>query len=217
MRLRNELQSQFRHLVSIRQRSRGLLTELKDHRGEPPPSPMTSWMIAAAAGATAGAAAGAVGNYLLPAANALDIYRLKMNVRLTIDEDRRECQTIKAMEGILGQSVAEFAVFCLQYIDSVLSSNLVEVEFSSLLDILRGRRSHGAAALGELTRPILLDEERVSNLLERLQSSETNEEASTISQAILDELQECPSDEKFQWRIMNFMETKFTEACASQL
>lgn len=152
------------------------------------------------------------------AVNRLDRHKI-YEVHQAIDEDRKEGRILKAMieEDALGKCVAEFAVFCREHIDSVLSSKLAEGEFRFLFDILRGKRSHGAAAIGELTRPTLLDEERVSNLLEQLESSEANEEASTITQSILDELQECPSGEDIQRRIMNFMESKFAEACSSQL
>ncbi len=152
------------------------------------------------------------------AVNRLDRHTI-YEVHQAIDEDRKEGQKLKEMieKEALGKCVAEFAVFCREHIDSVLSSKLAEGEFRFLFDILRGTRSHGAAAIGEVPRPALLEEERVSNLLEQLESSEANDEASTITQSILNELQECPSDEEIQRRIMNFMEAKFAEACSSQL
>ena len=140
-------------------------------------------------------------------------------VHQAVDVDRSECQKLTTKEDVLGKCVADFAVFCREHIDSVLASRLVEDKFGFLLDILRGTRSHGAAQ----PRPTLLPEdvnvhfERVSNFLEQLQHSTSNNEDSRITQQILDELQESPTDQEIQTRIMNFMETQFAKACASQL
>ena len=136
-----------------------------------------------------------------------------------IDDDKNECQKVKAKEDFFRKCVDEFAVFCREHIDSVLASRLDECEFVFLLYNLRRPRSHGAAQ----PRTTLLHEdvnvhfERVSNSLEQFLYSPSNNEDSRITQQILDELQRSPTDEEIQMRIINFMETKFAEACASQL
>ena len=178
--------------------------------------------LSVVAGAVAGAVLGAV---YAPRERPRPVEETRLSrhrineVRQAIDDDKNECQKVKAKEDVFRKYVDEFAVFCREHIDSVLASRLVEDEFAFLLDILRGTRSHGAAQ----PRPRLLPEdvnvhfERVSNLLEQLLHSTSNNEDSRITQQILDELQESPTDQEIQTRIMNFMETQFAEACATQL
>lgn len=145
--------------------------------------------------------------------------RHKITVHQAIEEDRKECQNLKAMieEDLLGKCVVEFSHFCREHRHSVLSSGILEGEFAFLIDILRGTRSHRAAR----PRPTLLNEnvniqfERVRSDLQQLQLSETTDEASVITQQVLDELQECPSDAELEARFTSFIETKFAEAFAS--
>ncbi len=150
-------------------------------------------------------------------------YRMK-RVHHAIDKDRKTYQELKAKEDNLGQSVADFAVFCCQHNGLVLSSELVEDEFRFLLDILRRTRRipPNAAAEGAAPRSTLRHEDvnirlLVSNLLKQLHPSTSDQEALTTIEKILDEQQECPNDEEIQRRIIDFMETKFAEACTSQL
>ena len=182
------------------------------------------------AAAGAGAAAAAVASELLVAPaedNAVGGWKRQKidEVHQAIDQDKMEGQKLEEMikKDVLGKCVAEYAVLCsVKDIDSALCSRLVGDEFGFLLDILRRTRSHGAAEEGEVPRPSVPHEEvkiqfeRVSNFLEQLQHSTNNDEASRITQQILDELQECPNDEEIKARIMNFIETKFAEACTSQ-
>lgn len=55
----------------------------------------------------------------------------------------------------------------------------------------------------------------VSTLLEQLGRSTANQEVSSVTQQILDELPEGPNDEEVPTMIMDFIEEKFTEACKS--
>ena len=179
--------------------------------------------LAGVAGAVAAAGAAAEGTRggsgTDGGASTKRLKRYKITVNQAIEEDREECQKLKAMisEDVLGKCVVEFARFCRKHRHSVLSSGILEGEFAFLIDIVRGPRSHGAAR----PRPTLLNEnvniqfERVRNDLEQLQRSETIDEASVITQQVLDELQECPSDDELQARFTNFIETKFAEAFAS--
>ena len=144
------------------------------------------------------------------ATDRLDGYNIN-EVYEAIDEDRKDSQELKAKESALGKCAADFAVFCCEHINSVLSGGLATDEFRFLLDILRGTRAHGVPVT------TLLDEEeiihsRVSTLLERLQHSASNQEALTITEQILGELHESPNDEEIERRIRNFIETKFAEA-----
>lgn len=133
--------------------------------------------------------------------------------------DKIACQILESDQKLLGNCVVDFAVFCRDHIDSVLSSELVEGEFSFLLDVLRGAHSLGAAE--SVRVPILLAEEmnihdtRVSTLMEQLLRSTANQELSSITQQILRELREGPNDEEIRTMIMNFIQAKFTEACKS--
>lgn len=140
-------------------------------------------------------------------------------VRQAIDKDKNACQELESNQNLLGNCVADFAVFCRDHIDSVLSSELVEGEFGILLDILRGTRSPRAAQNAQV--PMLLEEEviihgtRVRTLMEQLRLSTAKQELSLIIQQILHELRECPNNEEIRTMIMNFIEAKFTEACKS--
>ena len=150
-----------------------------------------------------------------PATDRLDGYKIN-EVLQAFDKCRKESRELKTKEGALGEYAADFAVFCRKHIHSVVSSKLAGDEFRFLLDILRGTRSHGVPVT------TLLDEEeiihsRVTTLLERLQRSASNQEALTITEQILAELHESPNDEEIERRIKNFIETKFAEACKSQL
>lgn len=144
----------------------------------------------------------------------------------TINEDKNACQELERSQNLLGDCVADFAVFCRDHVDSVLSSDLVDGEYRFLLYILRGTHSPGAAASARVPLrplPIVLCEELkirseiVSFLVKKLWRSKANREVSTITQEILDELQEGPNDEEMRTMIMNFIEAKFVEACKSQL
>lgn len=133
--------------------------------------------------------------------------------------DKIACQILESDQKLLGNCVVDFAVFCRDHIDSVLSSELVEGEFRFLLDVLRGAHSLGAAESVRL--PILLAEEmnihntRLSILKEQLLLSTTNQELSSITKQILRELREGPNNEEIRTMIMNFIQAKFTEACKS--
>ena len=174
-----------------------------------------------------GAFAGAIfGAFAPDRVTAVD--RLKEQVHHAIDEDRKEGQELKAMieEDVLGQSLAEFALFGRHHIDLVLSSKFVEDEFRFLLDILQRTRTiqHRAASQGEVPRSTLRHEEvnihfeRVSTFLEKLRQRLTsNQEALTITEQILGELHESPNDEEIERRIRESIETKFDEACTLQL
>jgi len=143
------------------------------------------------------------------------------DVRKAIDEDKLACLGLYSSLHSLENCVADFAAFCRDYIDSVLSSELVEDEFRFLLSILRGTHSPGASANTRVSLPTLLDEEmnihdtRVSTLMEQLKPSTTNQEALSITEQILNELREGPNDEEIRTMIMNVIEAKFTEACKS--
>ena len=140
-------------------------------------------------------------------------------VRQAVNEDKNACRELERNQHLLGNCVADFAVFCRDHIDSLLSSELVEGEFRILLDILRGTRSPRAAKNAQV--PMLLEEEvnihdtRVNTLMEQLRFSTANQELSSIIQQILHELREAPNDEEKRTMIMNFIEAKFTEACKS--
>ena len=142
-------------------------------------------------------------------------------VREAIVEDELACEWLYVSLDRLENCVADFAVFCRDYIDSVLSSDLVEDEFSFLLSILRGTHSPGASADTRVPLPTLLDEEmnihdtRVSTLLEQLKPSATNQEALSITEQILNVLREGPNHEGIRTMIRNVIEAKFTEACKS--
>jgi len=142
-----------------------------------------------------------------------------VEVPRAIDEDKNACQNLKIHQERLGRCAADFAVFGRDHIDSVLSSELLKGEFSSLLYILRGTHSPKAAGNAQVPLHMLLDEEvnihltRVSTLM--AQFNLANEELSSITQEILHELQEGPNDDEIQTMIMNFIEAKFAEACKS--
>lgn len=143
------------------------------------------------------------------------------DVREAIDEDVHALTELRSSLCLLEDRVADFAVFCRDHIDLVLSSELVDGEFRFLLYVLRGAHSPGAAANTQVPLSTLLDEKmniivtRVSTLLEQLGRSTANQEVSSVTQQILDELPEGPNDEEVPTMIMNFMEAKFTEACKS--
>ena len=147
--------------------------------------------------------------------------RIKLDeVRRAIVQDKTACHfLLESSQKLLGNCVADFAVFCNDHIDLVLSSELVEGEFRFLLDILRGAHSPGAAVSAQL--PMLLEEEvnihdtRVSTLMERLRRSTEDQELLSITQRILRELREGPNDGEIPTMIKNFIQAKFTEACKS--
>lgn len=140
-------------------------------------------------------------------------------VQQAIVQDKIACRDLESDQKLLGNCVVDFAVFCRDHVDSVLSSEVVEDEFRFLLDILRGTNSPGAAENVQV--PKLLDEEmnihdtRVSTLMEQLRRSTANQELSSITQQILRELREGPNDGKIRTMIMNFIQAKFSEACKS--
>lgn len=140
-------------------------------------------------------------------------------VQQAIVQDKFACQGLESDQKLLGNCVVDFAVFCRDHVDSVLSSEVVEDEFRFLLDILRGTNSPGAAENVQV--PKLLDEEvnihdtRVSTLMEQLCRSTANQELSSITQQILRELREGPNDGEIRTMIMNFIQAKFSEACKS--
>lgn len=141
-----------------------------------------------------------------------------VDFRQAMDEDKNACQVLQRNQNILGNCVADFAVFCRDHIDSVLSSKLWEGEFRFLPYVLLGTHSPGAAANAQV--PILLDEEvnihvtRVSTLMEKLRRSAANGQVLAITD-ILHELREGPNDEEIWTMTMNFIEAKFAEACKS--
>ena len=97
----------------------------------------------------------------------------------------------------------------------------MEGEFSFLLDILRGTRSPKAAENAQVPLHMLLDDEvnihftRASTLMGQLKRCQGNQELSSITQQILQELRPGPNKETIQTMIMNVIETTFTEACKS--
>lgn len=99
------------------------------------------------------------------------------------------------------------------YIDSVLSSELVEDEFSFLLDILRGTHSPKAAGNAQILDPCENIGFNFKHVHDLLQHFSTYEEL--IAEDILHELQEGPNDDEIQTMITNFIEAKFAEACKS--
>ena len=143
------------------------------------------------------------------------------DVRQAIDEDKNACQGLQRNQNLLENCVADFAVFCRDHIDSVLSSELVEGEFGILLYILRGTHSPGAVEYAQV--PVLLDEEvnihvtRVSTLMEQLERSASSQEASATIKQILHNMQEGPKDEEIRTMTMKFIEAKFAKACKSEL
>lgn len=143
------------------------------------------------------------------------------DVREVIDEDKLACKGLYSSLRLLEECVAEFAVFCRDHIDLVLSSKLVEGEFRFLLCILRGTHSPRAAANAPVPLPVLLDEEvnihakRVDTLMEQLKHSKTNREALATTRKVVDKFPEGPNDEEIRTMIMNFIEAKFAEACKS--
>lgn len=185
--------------------------------------------VAAVAGAATGVAAGAAaraGQNLPDGAGGAGaaghgdfVENRKSLCERRILQDKIACQILESDQKLLGNCVVDFAVFCRDHIDSVLSSELVEVEFRFLLDVLRGAHSPGAAENVQV--PILLAEEmnihdtRVSTLMEQLLRSTTNQELSSITQQILRELREGPNNKEIRTMIMNFIQAKFTEACKS--
>ena len=142
------------------------------------------------------------------------------DVRKAIDEDKLACLWLYSSLHRLENCVADFAVFCRDHIDSVLSSDRVDGEFRFLLSILRGTHSPGTAANTRVPLPILLDKEvnfhetRVSTLMDQLGRYAANQEA-RITDQILHNLQEGPNDEEIRTMIMTFIEAKFAEACKS--
>ena len=139
-------------------------------------------------------------------------------IALTIDLDA--FLDVNQGLSLLGDRVADFAVFCCDHIDFVLSSELVDSEFSFMLYVLRGTHSPGAAANTQVPLSKLLEEElniidtRVITLTQLLHSA-ANEEVSSIIQQILHELHEGPNDEEVPTMIMNFIEAEFAEALKS--
>ena len=143
------------------------------------------------------------------------------DVRKAIDEDKLACLGLYSSLHRLENCVTDFAVFCRDHIDSVLSSDRVDGEFRFLLSILRGTHSPGASANTRVALPTLLDEEviihdkRVSTLMDQLERSTANQEA--ITEEILHNMKEGPNDEEIRTMTMKFIETKFAKACKSEL
>jgi len=83
--------------------------------------------------------------------------------------------------------VADFALSCRDHIAFVLSSALVEGEFSFLLDILRGSHSPKTAGNAQVHLHMLLDEEVnihftcVSTLMGQLKRCRGNQELNLFS------------------------------------
>ena len=144
-----------------------------------------------------------------------------IDVHQAIDEDKNACQGLQRNQNLLENCVADFAVFCRDHIDSVLSSELVEGEFGILLYILRGTHSPGAVEYARV--PVLLDEEvnihvtRVSTLMEQLERSASSQEASATIKQVLHNMKEGPNDEEIRTMTMKFIEAKFAKACKSEL
>ena len=145
-------------------------------------------------------------------------------VHRAIHKDEKACQNLEILQTRFGSRVANFAAFCRVHIGYVLSSELLEGEFSSLLCILRGTHSPGAAAKAQVPLHVLVNKEvnihdtRVSTLMRRFPwwyASSAYQELSSITQQILHELQEGPNYDEIQTMITNFIEAKFSEACES--
>lgn len=236
-RTRNFLRELEKELSSSRRR-----TEPREVPGNPPPRVgWARWLaggiatfrtealvvaVAAAVAAVAGAAIARAGQNLPDGAGGAGaaghgdfVENRKSLCEGRILQDKIACQILESDQKLLGNCVVDFAVFCRDHIDSVLSSELVEGEFRFLLDVLRGAHSPGAAE--SVRVPILLAEEmnihntRLSTLMEQLLRSATNQELSSITKQILRELREGPNDEAIRTMIMNFIQAKFTEACKS--
>jgi len=246
--LRDEFQNRFRDWVSTRKVTRRLLKELEtelssfQRRREqremerPRLSPWTALgfvgvTVAAVASAPvvalvgAGAAAAGFAGRIAEDIDGTEasISNKIAEVRLAIYADEIACQILKIRQNLFGSCVANFGVFCRDHIDLVLSSDLAEGEFSSLLYILRGIHSPGEAANAQVPLHVLVNKEvnihntRVSTLMEQFhwRSSSANQELSSITQQILHELQEGPNYDEIQTMITNFIEAKFSEACES--
>ena len=188
------------------------------------PVTLAAGAAAAAAGATGAIAGGAIGNAVFGGAGVDSGGEESIMVRLNsqkideaIDEDKLACLELNSSLHRLEKCVADFAVFCRDYIDSVLSSDLVEDEFSFLLSILRGTHSPANTRVPLSTlivEEVYIHATRVRTLMEQLQHSATNQEAVSITEQILNELREGPNDE-IRSMIQNVIEAKFTEACKS--
>lgn len=146
-----------------------------------------------------------------------------------IDHDRKACQELQEKVASFETCIKDFAAFCVEHIDLVLSSKLAKDEFGFLLDILKEWvhvRVH-EGYMKELvhvrvlttehpTLLTLLQEEvnihsmRVNTLMQQLQrSTASNHEVSKIIEHILVELRECPNDKGIQTTIVNFIREIF--------
>ena len=136
----------------------------------------------------------------------------------------RPAKTNKKKIGSLENCITDFAVFCHEHTDLVLSNELVKNEFGFLLDIMQRTdreefQAEKAVALAPTlpALPTLLQDEvnfyfmRVSTFTRQLEqrSTATSSEISTIIQHILAELRECPNEEEMQRMIVNFIEEIF--------
>ena len=145
----------------------------------------------------------------------------RLTVRQAIVGDKHACRELYSSLNRLGDCVTDFASFCCDHIDSVLSSELVEGEFRFLLYILRGTHSPRAVANAQVPLPVLLDEEvnihakRVDTLIEQLKRSTAYQEAIAIIKQIVDEFQQGPNGEEIRTMVINFIEAKFAKACKS--
>lgn len=233
---RDEFQNNFHVWVSTRKQTRKLgkepetvspLERVNEQRavpvGLPPWSTLYNTLVRGAATvvetATTVVATGTIWNAIAGRGEKGLITQKIADVHEAIREEMHALRELQSSLCLLEDCVADFAVFCRDHIDLVLSSELVNSEFRFLLYVLRGAYSPGAAARVSLSR--LVDIERdihianVITLMNRLERSTSNQELLSTIQQILDKLPEGPNDEEIPTMIMNFIEAKFTEACKS--
>lgn len=233
---RDECQSQFLHWAQTRKRTRASLEEVIRKLLGPSLSGATVATLLAGAiaipftfgtsmafGAAAAVGAGAAGTVM-------NTWQIQNQATEVITQDRKACQELQEKLGSLEKCVTDFAVFCHEHTDLVLSNELVENEFGFLLDIMqRTDREEFQAEKEEALAPTLpalptlLQDEvnihlmRVSTFMQQLQrSTAASREISTTIQHILAELRECPAnEEEMQKMIENFIEEIFDRKLSS--
>lgn len=173
-----------------------------------------------AVGAAAAAGAGA-------AENVMNTWEIQKKATEVVAQDLNACQELRKKVNSLEQCTKDFAVFCRDHIDLVLSSELVKDEFGFLFDILRRTDLEDFQAvkvevLPKTALPALLTLLQgdyipyMRGCMEELQRfTRTNGDVATIIQHILDALRECPNDEEIQTTVVNFVKEIFVEKLSS--
>ncbi len=236
MKQRDKFQRQFLQWAYTRKRTRDLLRKFvtaKLRRGSPlakmAATALAATAVAASAAFTFGASI-AVGAAAAVGAGAREYMEyskeeIQKEAREAISQDMNACQELQKMVDSFKQCVTDFAVFCREHTDLVLSSELVKYEFGFLLDILRGTNLEELRA--EVQRPTLpalltlLEEEnihfaRVNTFTRQLQSPTlTNDGVSPIIRQILAEVRECPNEKEIQMMVVNFIKEIFDTKLSS--